>query len=65
MSFLGRLSRVLNLITGGARGETLCARMARTRGHWCWFCRVVGWLLNDPRHCWNERISEIRKSLHK
>lgn len=61
MRFLGNLSRVLNSLTGGRPGETLCGRMARTRGHDCLFCSVVGWALRDADHCWRMRISELRR----
>lgn len=58
---LGSLSRALSGATGGQPGETLCGRMARTRGHDCLFCRLVGVALRDRDHCWRMRISEIRR----
>lgn len=58
---LGNLSRFLSRITGGHPGETLCGRMARTRGHDCLFCRVVGAVLRDRDHCWRMRMAEITK----
>lgn len=61
MRFLGNLSRVLNRLLQGNPNETLCGRMARTRGHDCLFCRVVGWALRDADHCWRMRISELRR----
>lgn len=61
MRFLGNLSRALNRLFRGNPNETLCGRMARTRGHWCLFCRVVGWVLRDRDHCWRMRISELRR----
>lgn len=57
----GRLSRALNRLFQGNPNETLCGRMARTRGHDCLFCRVVGWALRDRDHCWRMRISELRR----
>lgn len=57
----GNLSRALNRAAGGRPNETLCGRMARTRGHDCLFCRVVGTVLRDADHCWRMRISEIRR----
>lgn len=61
LRLLGNLSRVLNRLLQGNPNETLCGRMARTRGHDCLFCRVVGWALRDRDHCWRMRISEIRR----
>jgi len=52
-TFLGRLSRVVNRITGGARGQTLCARVAITFGADCLFCRVVA-RFTEPDHCARE-----------
>lgn len=60
MRFLGSLSRALNRLLQGNPNETLCGRMARTRGHDCLFCRAVGAVLRDVDHCWRMRISEIR-----
>lgn len=51
---LGNLSRLINRATGGARGETLCARFARRYGSRCLFCRVVGWAVDDKDHCLRE-----------
>lgn len=48
---LGDLSRVLNRMSGGAPGQTLCARVGLRFGPYCWFCRLVGWTVRDPRHC--------------
>lgn len=56
----GQLSRALSRTTGGQPNETLCGRMARTRGHDCLFCRVVGWVLRDRDHCWRMRLAEIK-----
>lgn len=58
---LGNFSRALSGATGGQPGETLCGRMARTRGHDCLFCRVVGAVLRDPDHCWRMRLAEIQR----
>lgn len=57
----GSLSRALNRLLQGNPNETLCGRMARTRGHWCVFCRLVGAVLRDADHCWRMRISELRR----
>lgn len=57
----GRLSRALNRLFQGNPNETLCGRMARTRGHDCLFCRAVGAVLRDADHCWRMRISELRR----
>lgn len=58
---LGNLSRWVNRRMQGQPNETLCGRMARTRGHDCLFCRVIGAVLRDRDHCWRMRISEIRR----
>lgn len=59
---LGDISRFLNRVTGGRKGESLCGRMSRTRGHDCMFCRIVGAALRDRDHCWRQRIHEIKES---
>lgn len=53
-SRLGDLSRLLNRITGGERGKTLCHRWATAYGPYCLVCRVVGFVLRNPRHCEEE-----------
>lgn len=51
----GQLSRALNRLFQGNPNETLCGRMACTRGHDCRFCRVIGAVLRDADHCWRMR----------
>lgn len=58
---MGKLSRLLNRLFNGRPGETLCARWARTYTEDCLACRIVGWFLSDPRHCWRERVEELKK----
>jgi hypothetical protein len=48
---LGKLSRLLNRLTGGTKGQTLCARVAASFGQRCMFCRLVGAALREPTHC--------------
>jgi len=57
---LGRLSRVLNALTGGSKDQTLCARMAHRDGSDCLFCRVVG-LFTNQDHC----ADELRRWLNR
>lgn len=57
----GTLSRALNRALRGRPNETLCGRMARTRGHWCLFCRLVGCVTRDRDHCWRMRLWELRR----
>jgi hypothetical protein len=52
-ALLARLSRRVNHLMGGAKGQTLCARIALARGTTCLFCRVVGWF-TEPDHCERE-----------
>lgn len=49
-TFLGRLSRIINRYTGGAPGQTLCARVADAFGADCLFCRLVA-RFTEPDHC--------------
>jgi hypothetical protein len=52
-SFWGHLSVACNRLFGGRRGESLCGRIARCFGPYCWFCRVIiGW--RNPWHCRDE-----------
>lgn len=53
-----RLSKWMNVLSGGKPGQTLCARIARKHGSWCLFCRVVGWAVMDPLHCLKEILHE-------
>ena len=51
MTIFGNISRALNRATGGARGQTLCARLA-LRNPRCLLCR---WLERvEPNHCARE-----------
>ena len=49
MTVLGNLSRILNRISGGPQGQTLCARIAERRPD-CWFCRLMSCIV-EPNHC--------------
>lgn len=49
MTILGNLSRTLNRMSGGPRGQTLCARVAERRPD-CWFCRLMSRIV-EPNHC--------------
>lgn len=48
-TFLGNVSRILNRMSGGPRGQTLCARIAERRPD-CWFCRLMSRIV-EPNHC--------------
>ncbi|MBZ9973524.1 hypothetical protein LB517_28240 [Mesorhizobium sp. BR1-1-12] len=48
MTTFGKLSRALNLLLGGPRGQTLCARIAE-RWPDCWFCRLMD--CYEKNHC--------------
>lgn len=50
MTKLGRISRLLNRVCGGAAGQTLCARIADSRGAQCKFCQLMSRLI-EPNHC--------------
>lgn len=58
---LGDVSRVLNRLFGGRPGESLCARWTRTRGSDCLPCRLVGFVLRDRLHCFNQYVHEIKE----
>lgn len=49
MTIFGNFSRVLNRVSGGPRGQTLCARIAE-RWPECWFCRLMSRTV-EPNHC--------------
>lgn len=49
MTIFGTLSRTLNYVLGGLRGQTLCARIAAWRPD-CLFCRLMSRLV-EPDHC--------------
>jgi hypothetical protein len=51
---LADFSRLLNRMTGGEPGKTLCWRMAMRFGHDCLFCRAVGFVLRERAHCREE-----------
>src|SRR5690349_4936173 len=59
MTIFGNLSRGLNRMSGGSRGQTLCARIAE-RWPECLFCRLMSRIV-EPNHCaielarWNRR----------
>lgn len=55
---LGNLSRLVNRLSGGEPGESLCGRMARLRGPDCLFCRVVAAVLREADHCRNEMVGD-------
>lgn len=68
-SRLGNLSRLLNRLTGGQPGQTLCARIgAHNPG--CWFCRLMASLV-EPHHCaielarWDRRGMSAAKRLRE
>lgn len=52
--FLADASRLLSLLTGGARGTTLCHRAAMRWGWDCIFCRAIAAVLRDRDHCLDE-----------
>jgi len=47
----GTFSRLLNRLTGGHAGQSLCARIAHGFGPRCLFCRFIARALRDPAHC--------------
>lgn len=51
---MGELSRWLNGVTGGRRDQTVCRRIAWRHGVDCWFCQIIGWVLQDEMHCERE-----------
>lgn len=65
MSFLGRVSRWLNYALGGRKEQTLCARMAERHGFDCAFCRLIGAILRQPDHCWQEMLAEFKRRAGK
>jgi hypothetical protein len=56
----GSISRALNRMTGGKRGESLCARLVRTRGSACLACRFIGLFLGRD-HCLDQFIFEQKE----
>lgn len=58
--YLCTASMWINRITGGEWPDTLCARMARTYGTSCIFCRLIGWILSEPFHCIDELIYAVK-----
>lgn len=69
-SLLGRLSRLLNRVTGGQPNQTLCARIAGSHGTQCRFCRWVG-RFTSKDHCalelarWQRRGTAAAKRLRE
>lgn len=59
MTILGDLSRTLNRMSGGPRGQTLCARIAERQPD-CWFCRLMSRIV-EPNHCAIELASWVRR----
>lgn len=49
MTIFGNLSRGLNRMSGGPRGQTLCARIGE-RWPECLFCRLLSRIV-EPNHC--------------
>lgn len=62
MTIFGNLSRTLNRVSGGARGQTLCARMAE-RSPECRFCQLMSWIV-EPNHCVIELARWHRRGTH-
>jgi hypothetical protein len=60
---LGNLSRLLNRLTGGMKGQTLCARVAAAFGQRCLFCRLVGMALREPTHCAEQLLRWRQRTL--
>lgn len=58
---LGNASRWLNRVFGGRTGESLCVRWSRARGSYCLPCRIVGLLLRNPDHCFEQFIHELKE----
>lgn len=50
----GHLSRLVNRALGGHPGQSICARVGLRFGTDCLFCRWIGRLTGDPRHCFHE-----------
>lgn len=55
------VSKLLNRLSGGTNGQTLCARLAKKFGHDCLFCRVIGAVVNDADHCWKAYVLDLRR----
>lgn len=70
MTRLGRLSRLLNRVCGGAAGQTLCARIADSHGAQCKFCQLMSRLI-EPNHCaielakWQRRGTDAARRLNE
>lgn len=47
-------SRALNRALGGEPGRTLCHRIAMRWGDRCLFCQLIGIVLRDEWHCYDE-----------
>ena len=62
MTIFGNLSRGLNRMSGGPRGQTLCARIAE-RWPECLFCRLMSRIV-EPNHCAIELARWDRRGTH-
>lgn len=60
-SILATASMALNRISGGERGQYLCARIAVRWGANCKFCKLLGALLREPSHCADQLSDWLRK----
>ena len=58
MTVLGDFSRALNRMSGGPRGQTLCAHIAERQPD-CWFCRLMSRIV-EPNHCAIELENWVR-----
>ena len=61
MTTFGNISRFLNRVSGGPRGQTLCARLA-ARNPKCWLCRWLEWV--EPNHCLRELARWERRGMY-
>lgn len=61
MTTLGNISRFINRITGGIKGQTLCARLAARNPH-CLLCRMLNHY--EPNHCIQELARWERRGMY-
>lgn len=61
MTIFGNISRAINIATGGAKGQTLCARIAASRPD-CWFCRFME--RYEKNHCLVELARWDRRGMN-
>ena len=54
------VDQLANTLLGGMADETISARAYR--GAWHKTVAVINWLFNDPDHCFNAYLSELRGS---